>query len=147
MSPTASEFESRIRDLLPDLERVHTDIDAHPELSMEETRTAVSLPTGFAPCLEVTTGVGKTGVVGGSAMAMDRRSCGNCSDAVSTLVCGGRRRSAAESAVDDVDAVDYLPGTSRRNSSNQFWTITICGGARLAGRLTMRKRRPSGEIS
>jgi metal-dependent amidase/aminoacylase/carboxypeptidase family protein len=33
-------FASRIRDVLPDLEHVYTDIHAHPELSMQETRTA-----------------------------------------------------------------------------------------------------------
>ena len=35
-----STLESRIQDLLPELERVYTDIHAHPELSMLETRTA-----------------------------------------------------------------------------------------------------------
>ena len=39
-SSAARAFESRIRDMLPDLERVYTDIHAHPELSMQETRTA-----------------------------------------------------------------------------------------------------------
>jgi hypothetical protein len=34
----------------------------------------------------------------------------------------------------------HLPGTRLRSSSNQFWTMTICGEARLAGRLTIRKR-------
>ena len=33
-------LETRIQDLLPKLERVYTDIHAHPELSMQETRTA-----------------------------------------------------------------------------------------------------------
>ena len=33
-------FESRIRDLVPGLEHVYTDVHAHPELSMQETRTA-----------------------------------------------------------------------------------------------------------
>ena len=40
MATSASTLESRIQDLLPDLERVYTDIHAHPELSMQETRTA-----------------------------------------------------------------------------------------------------------
>ncbi len=51
--------------LLPGLEALYTDIHANPELSMQETRTAALAAdhlrkAGFA----VTTGVGKTGVVG-----------------------------------------------------------------------------------
>jgi hippurate hydrolase len=51
--------------LLPDLEAFYKDIHAHPELSMQETRTAGLAAerlrnTGY----EVTAGVGKTGVVG-----------------------------------------------------------------------------------
>jgi amidohydrolase len=51
--------------ILPDLEALYTDVHAHPELSSQETRTsnlaADRLRTaGF----DVTTGVGKTGVVG-----------------------------------------------------------------------------------
>jgi metal-dependent amidase/aminoacylase/carboxypeptidase family protein len=39
--PTPSHsIESHIRSLLPDLEGVYTDVHAHPELSMQETRTA-----------------------------------------------------------------------------------------------------------
>src|SRR6188474_1092674 len=58
-------IESRIRDLLPELERVYTDIHAHPELSMQETRTAGIAADhlrgrGYA----VTDGIGGTGVVG-----------------------------------------------------------------------------------
>src|SRR4051812_33737388 len=65
MGPAAGEFESRIRDLLPDLERVYTDIHAHPELSMQETRTAgIAADRLRAAGVNVTTGVGKTGVVG-----------------------------------------------------------------------------------
>jgi len=50
---------------LPELEAVYKDLHAHPELSMQETRTAAIAAdhlnkSGF----EVTTGVGKTGVVG-----------------------------------------------------------------------------------
>ena len=40
MATSSSTLESRIQDLLPELERVYTDIHAHPELSMQETRTA-----------------------------------------------------------------------------------------------------------
>ena len=51
--------------LLPDLQTLYTDIHAHPELSMQETRTAgVAAERLRAAGYEVTTGVGKTGVVG-----------------------------------------------------------------------------------
>lgn len=51
--------------LLPDLEAFYQDLHAHPELSMQETRTAQVAAdrlrkAGFA----VTSGIGKTGVVG-----------------------------------------------------------------------------------
>lgn len=51
--------------LLPDLERLYTDIHAHPELSMQETRTAsLAAERLSAAGFTVTTGVGTTGVVG-----------------------------------------------------------------------------------
>src|SRR5689334_22609456 len=51
--------------LLPDLERTYKDIHAHPELSMQEERTAgIAADRLRAAGFEVTTGVGKTGVVG-----------------------------------------------------------------------------------
>ena len=51
--------------LLPDVEAVYKDIHAHPELSMQETRTAgIAAARLRAAGYEVTTGVGKTGVVG-----------------------------------------------------------------------------------
>lgn len=51
--------------LLPDLEELYKDIHAHPELSMQETRTAsIAAQRLRAAGYEVTTGVGKTGVVG-----------------------------------------------------------------------------------
>ncbi|TFW35757.1 M20 family metallopeptidase [Massilia horti] len=51
--------------LLPDLEKLYTDIHSHPELSMQETRTAgLAADRLRAAGYEVTTGVGKTGVVG-----------------------------------------------------------------------------------
>jgi amidohydrolase len=51
--------------LLPDLETVYKDIHSHPELSMQENRTArISADRLRAAGYEVTTGVGKTGVVG-----------------------------------------------------------------------------------
>src|SRR4029453_8498649 len=40
MTTQPNTLESRIQVLLPELERVYTDIHAHPELSMQEARTA-----------------------------------------------------------------------------------------------------------
>src|SRR5437868_12269939 len=51
--------------LLPDLEALYKDVHSHPELSMQETRTAgLAADRLRAADYEVTTGVGKTGVVG-----------------------------------------------------------------------------------
>jgi amidohydrolase len=51
--------------LLPDLEALYKDVHAHPELSMQETRTADLAAQHLRDNgYEVTTGVGKTGVVG-----------------------------------------------------------------------------------
>jgi len=51
--------------LLPDLEAVYKDIHSHPELSMQENRTArIAADHLLAAGYEVTTGIGKTGVVG-----------------------------------------------------------------------------------
>jgi amidohydrolase len=51
--------------LLPELEAIYKDIHSHPELSMQETRTAgVAASHLKALGFEVTAGVGKTGVVG-----------------------------------------------------------------------------------
>jgi hippurate hydrolase len=51
--------------LLPELEPLYEDIHAHPELSMQETRTAgIAADRLRKAGYEVTTGVGKTGVVG-----------------------------------------------------------------------------------
>jgi metal-dependent amidase/aminoacylase/carboxypeptidase family protein len=51
--------------LLPELETIYKDIHSHPELSMQEDRTAgVAADHLRAVGYEVTTGVGKTGVVG-----------------------------------------------------------------------------------
>src|SRR4051812_14781578 len=51
--------------ILPELEAVYKDIHAHPELSMLETRTAgIAADHLRVSGFEVTTGVGKTGVVG-----------------------------------------------------------------------------------
>lgn len=51
--------------LLPDLELLYKDIHAHPELSMQEKRTAKIAADSLKKAgYKVTTGVGKTGVVG-----------------------------------------------------------------------------------
>lgn len=51
--------------LLPEIEALYKDIHAHPELSMQETRTAgIAADRLKKSGYEVTTGVGKTGVVG-----------------------------------------------------------------------------------
>lgn len=51
--------------VLPDLEAVYKDIHSHPELSMQETRTAeLAAQRLRALGYDVTTGIGKTGVVG-----------------------------------------------------------------------------------
>ena len=54
-----------LKDLLPDLEALYKDVHSHPELSMQETRTAgLAADRLRAAGYEITTGVGKTGVVG-----------------------------------------------------------------------------------
>jgi amidohydrolase len=56
---------ANLEGLLPDLETIYKDIHSHPELSMQEVRTAaVAADHLRAVGYEVTTGVGKTGVVG-----------------------------------------------------------------------------------
>jgi amidohydrolase len=51
--------------LLPNLEALYKDVHSHPELSMQETRTAsLAADRLRAAGYDVTTGVGKTGVVG-----------------------------------------------------------------------------------
>jgi len=51
--------------LLPDLESLYKDIHSHPELSMQESRTAgIAAQHLRAGGYDVTTGIGKTGVVG-----------------------------------------------------------------------------------
>ena len=51
--------------LLPNLGSLYTDIHAHPELSMQETRTSgLAADRLRAAGYDVTTGIGKTGVVG-----------------------------------------------------------------------------------
>jgi amidohydrolase len=63
---TASEPILRNLDqLIPDLEALYKDVHSHPELSMQETRTAgLAAERLRAAGFEVTTAVGRTGVVG-----------------------------------------------------------------------------------
>src|SRR5690349_634653 len=64
-STGASIVLTKLGDLLPELEPLYQDIHAHPELSMHETRTAgIAADRLRRAGYEVTTGVGKTGVVG-----------------------------------------------------------------------------------
>ena len=56
---------SNLEKLLPDLEALYKDVHSHPELSMQETRTAALAADRLrASNYEVTAGVGETGVVG-----------------------------------------------------------------------------------
>lgn len=61
----ASPVLAKLPGLIPKLEELYTDLHAHPELSMQETRTAgIAAQRLRAAGYEVTTGVGNTGVVG-----------------------------------------------------------------------------------
>jgi hippurate hydrolase len=63
-NPSAS-LETRIQPLLPELEQIYQDIHAHPELSMQETRTAgIAADRLRQAGYDVTEGIGQTGVVG-----------------------------------------------------------------------------------
>ena len=65
MTTLSSGLGPRIQELLPELERVYTDIHANPELSMQETRTAnIAAERLRAAGFEVTSEIGTTGVVG-----------------------------------------------------------------------------------
>lgn len=56
---------ANLNSLLPELESTYKDIHSHPELSMQETRTARIAETHLKTLgFDVTAGVGKTGVVG-----------------------------------------------------------------------------------
>jgi hippurate hydrolase len=62
---SSDDGSANVRKLLPDLEELYKDIHSHPELSMQETRTAgIAAKRLKAAGYEVSTGVGKTGVVG-----------------------------------------------------------------------------------
>ena len=65
MPTPSTTLDSRIQDLVPLLERVYTDIHSHPELSMQETRTArIAADRLRDSGYDVTEGIGNTGVVG-----------------------------------------------------------------------------------
>lgn len=54
-----------LKELLPDLEALYKDIHAHPELSMQEKRTAgIAAERLRSAGYKITPGIGKTGVVG-----------------------------------------------------------------------------------
>ena len=64
-SQTTSTIFAHMGMLLPDLEELYKDIHAHPELSMQETRTAgIAAQRLREAGYEVITGIGNTGVVG-----------------------------------------------------------------------------------
>lgn len=64
-SVSSAPILANLNALLPDLETIYKDIHSHPELSMQENRTAgVAAEHLREAGYEVTTGVGKTGVVG-----------------------------------------------------------------------------------
>ncbi len=66
MAENASEpILKSLDQLIPTLEALYKEVHAHPELSMQETQTAY-LAAGRlrAAGYDVTTGIGKTGVVG-----------------------------------------------------------------------------------
>jgi hypothetical protein len=65
-----------LADLLPNLEELYKDVHAHPELSMEETRTAGLAAHRLRDAgYEVTTEVGKTGSSASFATVMALPSC------------------------------------------------------------------------
>src|SRR4051794_27943567 len=62
---SSTKIAAGLSDLLPDLEALYKDIHSHPELSMQEVRTAgIAAKRLRAAGYKVTTDVGKTGVVG-----------------------------------------------------------------------------------
>jgi hippurate hydrolase len=65
MSQFATTLDGSIDALLPEMEGIYQDLHRHPELSMQETRTAgIAADYLAAHGFEVTRGVGGTGVVG-----------------------------------------------------------------------------------
>lgn len=65
MKQQSAKVLSALDGLLPELEPLYKDIHSHPELSMQEVRTSgLAADHLRAAGYDVTTGVGKTGVVG-----------------------------------------------------------------------------------
>src|SRR6476661_5910687 len=65
LSSSSEPILANLNGLLPGLEAIYKDIHSHPELSMQENRTAgVAADHLRSAGYEVTSGVGKTGVVG-----------------------------------------------------------------------------------
>ena len=65
MKPNPAGVLAKLDSLLPGLEALYKDIHSHPELSMQEKRTAQMAAQHLrAAGFDVTTGMGKTGVVG-----------------------------------------------------------------------------------
>ncbi len=63
-SPQFTQVAAKVQGMYPWLDTVYRDLHAHPELGMQEVRTAARLATEMrALGFEVTDGVGKTGVV------------------------------------------------------------------------------------
>ena len=63
MPKSSAAVLATLSELLPDLEAVYKDVHAHPELSMQEVRTAAIAADHLRSAgYEVTTGVGNTGV-------------------------------------------------------------------------------------
>ena len=84
-----------LNSLLPELEAFYRDLHAHPELSMQERRTAgLAASRLTASGFEVTTGIGKTGVVGilrngdGDLPGMARERLRHAADATSRCANG-----------------------------------------------------------
>ena len=62
---STDQLQEKLERLLPDIEALYKDVHAHPELSMQESRTAgLAAERLQVAGYEVTEGVGKTGVVG-----------------------------------------------------------------------------------
>ena len=65
ISKASADVLANLRGLLFDLEAVYKDLHAHPELSMQEKRTATVAADRLRNVgYQVTTGIGSTGVVG-----------------------------------------------------------------------------------
>lgn len=75
----ASIVLATIGKLIPDIEVLYKDIHAHPELSMQEMRTAgIAADRLKKAGYEVTTGMGETGMVGLPARALLDGRRGDC---------------------------------------------------------------------